>query len=99
MTALSGGQNLVQTRRSNGGSSKSEMQRHGRMVSDKVGRGSQREKSVYKNGNLYTQSEVNGAALFEAYNTWELQNGIFWLTKHPEDYKVNSKEIQFEDFD
>lgn len=99
MKALSGGQTSERTRLSNGGSSKSEMQRHGRMVSDKVGRGSQHGKSVYKNGNLYTQSEVNGAALFEAYNTWELQNGIFWLTKHPEDYKVNSKEIQFEDFD
>lgn len=69
-------------------------------MSDKVGCGSQCEKSVYKNGNLYKQGEVNGATLFEVYNTWELQNGIFWLTKHPEDYKPKSnKEIQYEDFD
>ena len=70
------------------------------MASNKVGRSSQRGKSVYKNGYLYTQGEVNGETLFEAYNTWEMQNGIYWLTKHPEEYKPkNNETIQYEDFD
>lgn len=70
------------------------------MCLDKVGCSSQRRKSVYKNGNKYIENNVSGATLFDAYRTWELQNGIYWLTKHPEDYKPkNSKEIQYEDFD
>lgn len=89
---------MVQTGHSNGGSSKSEMQRHGRMVSDEVDGGSFRRKSVQKGNHVYTLIEPSGAVLTEAFTNW---NGRFvWTTRHTEEYTAKKQDtIQYEDFD
>lgn len=70
------------------------------MVHDALDTCAQRRKSVRKGDVRYKLAETTGVTLFEAYMTWELDNGVFWTTKHTEGYEGKNKEtIQFEDFD
>ena len=92
---------MARTRRSNGGSFKSETHGQRKMVHDALDICAQHRKSIRKGDVRYKLAETTGVTLFEAYMTWEPNNGVFWKTKHPEGYEGKNKEttIQFEDFD
>lgn len=94
MKALSGGQTSERTRLSNGGSSKSEMQRHRRVVPDEVDTCPQYGKPVHKGDYIYTLTELNGSTLIDAYADW---NGkLIWTTAHSDGYVAkDASYIQF----
>ena len=82
---------MAQTRRSNGGSFKSETQGQRKMVHDALDTCAQQRKSMRKGDVRYKLAETTGVTLFEAYTTWELDSGVFWTTKHPEEYEAKTR--------